>query len=79
VIHVMAVAGLGGSPVTATIVSDEPETVMKKEHQLAIPVVSAERPSVMKDEGLRVPGSPVFVEDLHTILGRDHTRHLGSF
>jgi hypothetical protein len=44
---------------------------------LGIPVVGAERPAVMEDDGLTI--AQVFIEDLSAILGGDRAHSLGSF
>jgi hypothetical protein len=48
--------------------------VLDEEQHLGIPVVRAERPTMVEDNGLAV--APVFVEDLDTVFGCDRS-HCG--
>ncbi|MCY1243960.1 hypothetical protein D9M72_570060 [compost metagenome] len=52
----------------ATVMGDNPIAVRQKKKHLRIPVVSAERPAVMKEDNLCVTWTPVLVEDLNAIL-----------
>ncbi len=69
VIHVVTVGRLGRTPVTPAIMRDDAIAVTQEKHELGIPVVGAERPAVREDD--RLSASPVLVEDLHSVLGRD--------
>src|ERR1700722_20283030 len=69
VVHVVAVAGLGGSPVAPPVVSDDAIDVKDEEHNLGVPVIGRDRPSVAEHDGLAA--SPVLVEDLRAIGGGD--------
>jgi hypothetical protein len=55
----------------APVMSDNAEASVHEKKHLRIPVVAAQRPSVMKDDWLT--GTPVFVKDLNAILCRDRT------
>jgi hypothetical protein len=53
---------------TSAVMSDYPEPMFQEEHHLTIPIVSAEWPSVMKEE--RLTGAPILVENLRAVLHR---------
>src|SRR4030081_422225 len=74
VVHVMAVAGLGGSPVAAPVMGDHAIAVLEEEQHLCVPVIGRQRPTVAEHNGLTV--SPVLVEDFRAIRGSDRT-HVG--
>jgi len=69
VIHVVAVADLRGTAVAAAVMGDDPITVIEEEQHLCVPVVGRQRPAVTEDDGLT--RTPVLVEDLNAVLGRD--------
>src|ERR1700676_1416135 len=66
-IHVMAVAGLGGSAVAATVMGDDAIAVMEEEQHLRVPVIGRQRPAMAEHDGLTF--TPVLVEDLNAVLG----------
>lgn len=74
VIHVMAIAHLRRSAMPAAIVGDDTVTLPDKEEHLIVPIVGAEWPAVMEDNWLRRFRTPVFVEELNSVLSvdRDH-------
>jgi hypothetical protein len=55
--------------VAAAIVGDHAIALAEEEHHLGVPVVGAERPTVMEEQ--RLPGAPILVEDLGAVLGDD--------
>ena len=57
VVHVVAVAGLGGAAVAAAVVRDDAVTVLQEEHHLGVPVVGRQRPAVAEDDRLPEPQS----------------------
>jgi hypothetical protein len=67
VVHIVAVTGLGGTPVAAPVVSDDPIAVLQKEKHLRVPVVGRHRPAVAEHDGLT--GTPVLVVDLDAVDG----------
>src|SRR2546428_11857651 len=75
VIHIVAVAGLARSSVTSTIMGDDAIAMSRQEHNLGVPIVGRQRPSVRKDDGLAA--APIFVIDLRSVLSRD-CRHKTS-
>src|SRR5689334_5865449 len=72
-VHVVAVTNLARTPMTTPIVSNDAVALSEKIQKLGVPIVGAQRPSVMKHERLRVPRSPILVKDCHAILRRDET------
>lgn len=70
-VHVVAVPGLGRTPVAAPVVGDDAIAFAGEEEHLVFPVVRAQRPSVAEHDGLGGLGSPVFVVDLGAIFRRD--------
>ena len=61
-IHVMAVARLGGSAVTSSVMCDDAIAVFEEEQQLRVPVIGRERPAVTEDDGLTF--APVLIIDV---------------
>src|ERR1700722_9671250 len=68
-VHLVAGVGLGRAAVPATIMRDDAIAVLKEEHHLVVPVIGAERPTVVEDDWLSVLRSPVLVEDFHAVSG----------
>src|SRR5438552_227861 len=61
-IHVMAVARLGGAAMTATVVGDDAIAFANEEKHLRVPVIRGERPAMTEDD--RLPGPPILIEDV---------------
>ena len=79
VIHVVAVARLGGPAVAAAVVGDDAIAVLEEEQHLRVPVIGRQRPAMAEDDGLTF--APVLVENLNAVFGwnRAHmTTSLGS-
>jgi hypothetical protein len=66
-IHVMAIAGLAGSAVAASVMGYDAIAVTEKKQHLGIPVVGRKRPTMAKNEGLTF--APVLVEDFSAVPG----------
>src|SRR6185312_12494447 len=75
-VHVVALRRLGRAAVTATVMSDDAVAAQHEEHQLGVPVVGTQRPTVMEHE--RLTSSPILVEDLRAVRGRDERHLMGS-
>jgi hypothetical protein len=73
VIHVVSVGDLGGAPVAAPVMRDDPVTMIEEEDQLGIPVVARKRPAVAEHD--RLSFSPVRVENFSSVLRR-HKWHV---
>src|SRR5699024_4615972 len=60
----------------ASVVGDHTVAMRQEEQHLVVPVVAAERPSVMKDDRLGILGAPVFIENTGVVASRDfsHSR-----
>src|SRR6266700_1197980 len=71
-IQVVAVPGLAGSPVSATIMGDGTITMRGHEEQLVVPGVGIERPSVTENDGLS--RAPILVKNRSSVLCSDCTR-----
>jgi hypothetical protein len=69
VIHVMAIAGLGGTTMSAAVVGDDPITLLQEEQHLRIPVIAREGPAVAEHDRLSL--APILIVDLGSIGGRD--------
>jgi hypothetical protein len=69
VVHVVAVTGLGGSPMTAPVVGDDAIAMLEKEQHLRIPVIGRQRPAMAEHD--RLTGSPVLVEDFRAVRNCD--------
>src|SRR6266480_3313739 len=63
VIHVMAIARLGGPAMTSPVMGDDAIAVFEEEQHLRVPVISRERPAVTKDD--RLSFTPVFIIDVN--------------
>ena len=73
-VHLVAGRGLAGPAVAAAVMRDDPVALVQEEQHLVVPVVGAQRPAVVEDDGLT--GAPVLVENLSTVLGRDHAHRV---
>ena len=71
VVHVMTNGSLGGSPVAAAVVRDDPVAVVEEEQHLGVPVVGRQWPAMAEHD--RLTGTPVLVEDLESFGGGDCT------
>ena len=69
VVHVVAIAGLGGAAVPTPVVGDHPVAVAEEEQHLGVPVVRRQRPAVTEHDRLARP--PVLVEDLGAVGSGD--------
>ena len=70
-VHVVARIDLGRTAVAAAVVRHHPIAVLEEEQHLGVPIVAAERPAVMKHDGLGRLRTPVLVEDFHAVGGLD--------
>ena len=61
VVHVMAAAGLGRTPVAAPVMGYDAEALPEEEQHLRIPIIGRERPAVAEHDGLT--RAPVLVEE----------------
>src|SRR5678816_1057076 len=59
----------------APVMGDDSISLPDEVEHLSVPVIGAQRPAMMEDDGLRVLGSPVLVEDRHAIIRR-HRAHV---
>ncbi len=76
VIHVMAVARLGGSAVAAAVMGYDAIAVIEEEQHLRVPVIGRQRPTMAEHDGLTF--APVLVEDLNAIFCCNRA-HVTSF
>ena len=75
-IHVVAVADLGGAAVAAPVMGDDAIAVLQEEQHLRVPVIGRQRPAMAEHD--RLARTPVLVEDLDAVFGGDGG-HMGSF
>ena len=68
VVHVVTIADLARPAMAAPVMRNDAIALLQEVEHLGVPVVGAERPAMMEDDGLRVPGTPVLVVDRRTIL-----------
>jgi hypothetical protein len=78
VVHVVPIADLTRPAMTAAVMRDHAIALVHDVERLGVPVVRTERPAVMEDDGLRVPGPPVLVVDRRTILDCDRAHRCSS-
>src|SRR6266487_4369407 len=69
VIHVMAIARLGGPAVASSVMGDDAIAVFEEEQHLRVPVIGRERPAMTEDDGLSF--APIFIINLRSIFGCD--------
>src|SRR6266566_6606813 len=69
VIHVVAIARLGGPAVASSVMGDDAIAVFEEGQHLRVPVIGRQRPAVAEDDGL--PFAPIFIVDLRSIFGCD--------
>src|SRR5882724_8306727 len=74
VVHVMAVSGLGGKAMSASIVGDYAKPVVKKEQHLRVPVIRRQRPAVRETD--RLSRAPIRVLNLYSVF-RCNRSHRG--
>src|SRR2546426_476181 len=63
VVHVVTIADLARPAMAAPVMRNDAIAHLQEVEHLGVPVVGAERPAMMEDDGLRVPGTPVLVVD----------------
>src|SRR6266852_571482 len=71
-IHVVTVARLRGPAVAAAVMGYDAIAVTQEEQHLRVPIICRQRPPMTEHDGLTL--SPVLVEDLNAVFGRD-SRH----
>ena len=64
VVHVVAVADLARTAVSAPVMGDDAIALREEEEHLGVPVVGAQRPAMMEHDRLGVLRAPVLEEDL---------------
>ena len=79
VVHVVAVADLNSAPVATPVVGNNAVAFAEEVKQLSVPIVRTQRPAVMKDKRLRVSGTPILIEDLHSVFSRNGTHVFAPF
>src|SRR5207302_8396229 len=62
VVHVMAVARLGGPDVASSVMGDDAIAVFEEEQHLRVPVIGRQRPAVAEND--RLTFAPVFIMDV---------------
>src|SRR5258706_8391964 len=76
VVHVMTTGHLARASMAAPIDSDHAISVVEEEQHLGIPIIGAERPAMVEDDGLAL--APVLVENLDGVFGCDRVHCLVS-
>src|SRR5207302_11448595 len=77
VVHVMTIADLARPAMALPVMSNDAIPPLHEVEHLGVPVVGAQWPAMMEDDGLRVLGAPVLVVDRRAVLHRNHV-HLRS-
>jgi hypothetical protein len=77
VIHVMAIARLGGAAMTAAIMGYDAIAESEEEQHLRVPVIGRQWPAMAEHDGLTF--ASVLLEDLNAVLGRDGRHGLVSY
>src|SRR5690606_10688268 len=54
---------------SSAVMRDNPIPCFHEDKHLGIPVVAAQRPTMMENQRLTVAGSPVLVENMYTVFG----------
>src|ERR1700688_2953601 len=68
-IHVMAVSRLGGTAMSAPVVSYDPIAMLEEEQHLRVPIISRQRPAVAEDH--RLPFAPILIINLCSVFSGD--------
>jgi hypothetical protein len=76
VIHVVAVADLGGAAVAAAVVRNDTKALGEEEQHLGVPVIAGQGPAMVEHDGLGRLGAPILEEDFNAVGGSDRT-HVG--
>ncbi len=71
VVHVVAVADLCRPAMAASVMGDHAVAPFDEVEHLHVPIVGAQWLAVIEDD--RLPGTPVLVEDIDAVFGRDRT------
>src|SRR5262245_3694747 len=77
-VHVVPVADLARPSVPAPVMSDDAVALLQEIEQLVVPVIAAERPTMMEHDGLRALRALVLVENRRAIVCRDRTHVFSS-
>ena len=67
VVHVVTLADLARPAMAAPVMGNDAIPLLHEVEHLGVPVVGAQRPAMMEDEGLRVLGAPVLVVELDVV------------
>src|SRR3712207_5736497 len=78
VVHVVTVAHLSRAAMATPVMSDHAVALVEEEEQLRIPIVTAQRPPMVEDDGLGTLGPPVLVVDFRTVFSGDCAHCLRS-
>src|SRR5262245_20605724 len=78
-VHIVPVRYLARAPVAAAIDSHDTVPVLHEEQHLGIPVVGAERPTMVENDRLGVLRAPILVENVYAILSGDEIHGYSSF
>ena len=76
-IHVMAVARLGGPAVASSVMGDDAIAVFEEEQHLRVPVIGRERPAMTENYGLSL--APILIINLRSVSGGDRAHELFSW
>ena len=79
VVHVVTIADLARSPVATPVMGDDAIPLLQEEEHLGIPIVAAQRPAVMKHDGLRASWAPVLEVDRRSVFRCDTVHRTISF
>jgi hypothetical protein len=53
----------------ASVMSDDPVSLIEEEKHLVVPIVGRQGLPMMKDDRLRILGTPILIENIHAIFG----------
>src|SRR5262245_39310788 len=79
VVHVVTIAHLARPAMATAVMRDDAIALLHEVEHLGVPVVGAEWPPMMEDDGLSGPGSPVLVVDRRAILDCDRAHRCSSW
>src|SRR5262245_12199814 len=78
VVHVVTIADLARAAMAAPVMGDDAIALSQEVEHLGVPVVGAQRPAMVEDDGLGVLRVPVLVEDFGAVPSRDRVHGLIS-
>src|SRR5204863_7872540 len=78
VVHVVTIADLARPAMAPPVMSNDSIPFFHEVEHLGVPIVRAQWPAMMEDDGLRVLGTPVLEVDRGAVFHRNHVHVCSS-